>query len=106
MNGIKISLWIFFTVLLSAGGAICVDHYLQNRKAWYWILFGIFINALMIYGYFQVFKLKSPTLSYTIIKILSVFVFFLYGYIVFKEKFSIKNYCGIVLSFVTIYLLS
>jgi len=104
MNLLLYWIWILFTAFLTIIAPICVQHFINNQKIWYFMLIAIICNALMVLGYYMIFQ-KSFTGSFTISKILSVILIVFYGLIVFKEKLLIKNYIGIALALITIYLL-
>lgn len=104
MNLLLYWVWILFTAFMTIVAPICIQHFINNQKLWYFILVAIATNTIMVLGYYMIFQ-KSFTSSFTISKIASVLMIVLYGLVVFKEKLLIKNYIGIVLALITIYLL-
>jgi len=103
--------WQFWMVILagaivSAAGAVLVEHYLAQPKEWWLLLISAVTLVFIVYLYLLAFSYKNGAIGYTLMKIISVLLVFFYYLLVFKIKISTMNIIGIVFACVAIGLLS
>lgn len=96
---------ILFTILLSALTPIAVQHFQKCPEKLNLLVLAIISNSLLVFGYFLIFQ-QSFTISYMVTKIVSVFIIALYGFWIFNERLTLKNYVGFAFGFATLYLLA
>ena len=67
----------------------------------------MFTSFLVVYSYFNLLQMhSSTTIIFTLIKIISVIIEFLYGLFVLNYILNTKKVIGIILAILSIYLLS
>jgi multidrug transporter EmrE-like cation transporter len=97
---------LIIAALLSAGPPIFVKMYVNSKnKNLLYLIASLICSILLIILYIKLVKNHNIALIYTIIKILSILVVVIISYFLLKEKITIKNIFGILLSIVALCLL-
>ena len=102
---ISLNMWYIIAIINSALAGILVKYYVSYSCSTY-LYAAIFCNIFVIFAYVQIFKNLDISSSYPFIKILSIMIVAIIGFIFFNEKCNITKIVGIILGVVSIYLLS
>lgn len=98
---------IFVAAIVSAGPAILAKKYIDSskqNKIYLWL--AILLNAILIAFYINLSEKYGATIMYTIVKILSIVLVAVVGYIFLNEKLGTKQIIGILFAIAALYLLS
>jgi len=95
---------VFFSALFSSLTGFSVEKYFKTKN-FYWLILAFIAGNLVVILYCFVFKFGNPTSLYVIIKILSILIILLLSSLFLKTILTIKQYFGIALSILAIYLL-
>ena len=102
---LSLNTWYIFAIINSALGGILVKYYVSNSCSSY-LYAAIFCNILLIFAYVKIFKSNNISTSYSSIKILSIILVAIIGFIFFNEQCNINKILGLGLGMISIYLLS
>ena len=108
MNNILLDPFLYLASIGSFSTFILIKYYiLNNKKNILFIFFSMFTSFLVVYSYFNLLQMhSSTTIIFTLIKIISVIIEFLYGLFVLNYILNTKKVIGIILAILSIYLLS
>ena len=102
---IKLILWILFGSLASAIPVTLIKMYTKSKQ--FFLLFlSLICYVLAITSYINVFQKSDIITSYITMKVLSDILVIISGILFFKEVLSIKKCFGILLAFMSVYLIS
>lgn len=104
MDNTKIIAYLLCAIF-SALPIVMVKKYLQTYNQ-EWLLIAIIIYILVVYQYCYILGDKQMSSVYTYIKILSIILVIIFGYILYNEDISNKKCCGIILGVSSLYMLS
>ena len=90
--------------LFSAFIAIFIKKYINNYN-FKWLIFSIIFSLFLICIYVNLFKSKKMSITYPLIKIISVLMVFLFGVFYFREKPTYREIIGLIFGIISIYLL-
>lgn len=95
----------FLCAIFSALPITMVKKYLHSNE-YKWLLFAIFIYMLLIYGYCHILEEQNISTVYPYLKIISIILVIIFGYVVYEEELNKKKCCGIALGLSSLYMLS
>jgi multidrug transporter EmrE-like cation transporter len=72
----------------------------------YWLIIPVLSEFILIFAYYNLFKIKNISIYYTLIKILSICLVILIGVFIYNEQITCYKIFGLLLSILVIYLLS
>ena len=98
-------IWFFIAGIAAAMPIPFIKRYTETGH-FIWILLSGLSYVLLIYAYTIVLSNKNIMIVYPFLKVLSVLLVILFGYIWFHETLNIKTTIGIILGLASIYLLS
>jgi multidrug transporter EmrE-like cation transporter len=91
--------------IFSALPITMVKQYLHSKEK-KWLIIALFIYMLLIYGYCHILEEQKISTVYPYLKIMSIVMVIIFGYIVYEEEVDRKKCCGIFLGLSSLYLLS
>jgi multidrug transporter EmrE-like cation transporter len=97
--------WFIIGAITSALPAPLVKYYLKTDRS-IWIIISIISYVTLIFVYTVILKDRNVTITYAILKVLSIIFTAGLDIFIFKTKFSLKTIIGIVLAIVSVILLS
>lgn len=102
---IKFILWIMFGSLVGAIPVTLVKIYTKSKQI-FLLFLSLLSYILAIITYVHVFQKSDIITSYITMKVLSDILVIISGILFFKEVLSIKKCFGILLAFMSVYLIS
>ena len=108
MNNILLDPFLYLASIGSFSTFILIRYYVvDNKKNMLFLFISIFTSFLVVYSYFNLIQIHtSSAIIFTLIKIISVIIEFLYALVIFRNKIKVKSAIGIILAILSIYLLS
>lgn len=98
---------ILMAALFSAIPPILAKKYVDNnKKNLLLVIYAILANALVVYFYIYLCSVSNAANMYTVVKIVSIIMVFVFGYIFLQEKISKKQLLGIIFGIIAIVLVS
>ena len=98
-------IWILFAAIISVFPVFFVKKYNKTHK-YIWIILCVFFYFILTIAYSKLFFNKNMIVIYPIIKIISILLVTIIGYLLFDYKLSLKSYIGVFFAMLSIYLLS
>lgn len=103
---VKNIILIIIASLLSAVSPILIKKYIKYKKTYLWLLIiSLICSAIIVIIYIKLLKTYGAGKMYTIIKILSVLIVAMIGFLFLDEKFTTKNIIGIIFGGIALILL-
>ena len=97
---------IIIAAILSAGPPILIKKYVNNNESNIFLLgLSLLCSILLIIIYIKLLRKFGASQMYTIIKILSIIIVAVIGFLFLQEKFSAKKVIGILFGIVALVLL-
>jgi drug/metabolite transporter (DMT)-like permease len=98
---------LILAAFFSAVPVILVQQYLKTDKTkHYLILLSIISYIIVILFYIEIFEFRNAAIGHSIIKYISIIFVFIVGIFYYEQKITMKQYIGVILGLVAIYLLS
>jgi len=101
----NIVFWVIIAILASSAQVTCVKMF-TKKKELCWIAFAVLASFTLIFSYIQLLSQTNLESMYPFIKILSIVLVVLASTILFDAKINAHMIVGLILGFVSIYLLS
>jgi len=98
-------LWYVVAAACSACPVALVKKYTETKESAL-LFISLLSQCILIYAYFIILQDKNITVIYPMIKILSILMVALLGFLMFGNTFSAKSILGILFGFLSIYLLT
>ena len=98
---------LFIAAMLSAAPPILVKMYVDSGETNKNYLFlSLIVSVLLLIVYIGLVKQYGASIMYTIVKILSILIVVLIGFLYLNEKLNSKQLIGIILAIAALYLLT
>ena len=102
---LNIFFWFILGAITSALPAPLVKYYLKTDNS-IWLILATVSYIILIYVYTFILKDKNVTVTYAIIKVLSIILTGVLDIFIFKSAFNTKSIIGLVLAVISVILLS
>lgn len=99
-------LGLIITAILSAGPPILIKMYIINgEKDNSYLYLSVIFSILVLIMYISLTKTYGATIMYTIVKILSILMVAVVGFLFLRESLTTKRIIGIIFAIIALYLL-
>lgn len=98
-------IWILIASITATIPIFCIKKYNKTRH-YIWIILTMFLFFFLTIAYSKLFFNKNIIIIYTIIKVVSILIVTIIGYLLFDYELNMKSYIGILLAILSIFLLS
>jgi hypothetical protein len=107
MNTILLEPLLYLAAICSVVSYSFVRYYVITPFNVSLIIYAIVIEMVVVYCYYGLLQKKcSSEIVFSLIKILSVLIGFIYGFCVFGDKITAKTVMGLIFAILAIYLLA
>ena len=98
-------IWFFIAALAAAIPIALIKVYTETKDM-IWIVLSVISYCILIFAYSIVLSERNITIIYPILKVLSIILVILAGFLIFNNHLDMKSLFGILLGIASIYLLS
>ncbi len=102
-------LYVIFWIVVGAVISIIPAYFIKKyniTKNYIWLFLSMICYCILMLAYSKLFVSKNIVTIYQIIKILSVLLATVFGYLFLSYKLTIKTMFGVIFAIMSIYLLS
>ena len=96
---------VLFASLLALLPVFFIKNYITSNK-FFWLVLALLSYVVLIKLYIMIFREGEISKSYVILQIIQILTISVLGFLIYNESITIVKIIGIILSFVTIYMLS
>jgi multidrug transporter EmrE-like cation transporter len=100
-----IVIWIIIASIVAVIPVYFIKKYNKTQN-YLWIFLSMFFYFILIIAYSKLFVDKNIIIIYPIIKIISILLVIIFGYLFFNYRLNVRSGVGILFSIISIYLLA
>ena len=105
IKNLTLFFWIFLAAISASIPISLLKRYTETNNKWF-IVFSLLSYSLLIYAYTIILLNHNITIIYPIVKIVSILIVVISGLLFFHDSLNIKTGFGLLLGFLSLYLLS